>query len=116
MTIAAETYADYLDAFSETGETVYLRRFAGTGTPRPKTDTALVARVMGYEPSELVGPIVQGDRKLIVLANAALTGVLPVTTIDKIVIRGKEVAIKAVDDNTRRVAGTLIALEIQVGG
>jgi hypothetical protein len=41
---------------------------------------------------------------------------LPITTNDKIVIRGKELAIKAVDDNTRRIGTTLIALTLQVGG
>jgi hypothetical protein len=31
-------------------------------------------------------------------------------------VRGKVKRIKAVDDNTRRIGGTLIALEIQAGG
>jgi hypothetical protein len=70
---------------------------------------------MGYQPKELIGAIVQGDRKVIALIDA-LGALLPLTTTDKLVIRGREVAIKAVDDNTRRIGGTLIALEIQAAG
>ncbi|WP_249225651.1 hypothetical protein [Tardiphaga alba] len=99
----------------EVGEDILIRRYTGTGSPRPKTDTATRARVMGYEPKELVGSIVQGDRKIIALVDD-LAGILPITTNDKAVVRGKELAIKAVDDSTRRIAGTLIALEIQAGG
>lgn len=102
-------------AINLTGEDIAIRRFTGSGTPRPHLDTTTRARVVGYAPHELVGTIVQGDRKVIALVDT-LTDVLPVTTNDKAVIRGKEVAIKAVDDNTRRIAGTLIALELQVGG
>lgn len=102
-------------AINLTGEVVSIRRFTGSGTPRPHTDTATQARVIGYQPNELIGSIVQGDRKVIALVDS-LSSVLPVTTIDKLVIRGKEVAIKAVDDNTRRIQGTLIALEITVSG
>jgi hypothetical protein len=41
---------------------------------------------------------------------------LPITSTDKIVLRGKELQIIAVDDSTRRVKGVLIALEIQARG
>jgi hypothetical protein len=58
---------------------------------------------------------VQGDRRVIALVDT-LSSILPVTISDKCVVRGKELAIKAVDDNTRRIGGTLIALELQVGG
>jgi hypothetical protein len=100
---------------NEIGEDIAIRRFTGTGTPRPYTDTTTKARVMGYQPSQLVGPIVQGDRKVIALVDT-LSSMLPITTNDKAVIGGKVLSIKAVDDNTRRIAGTLIALELQVGG
>ena len=107
------------------GEDIVIRRYTGTGTPRPKVEATIRARVMGYEPKELVGSIVQGDRKIIALVDpsaavpagmVALSALLPLTTNDKAVVRGKELAIKAVDDNTRRIAGTLIALEIQAAG
>lgn len=97
------------------GETIHVRRYTGTGPTRTYVDAATTARVTGYAPRELVGGIVQGDRKVIALVDT-LGAVLPLTTSDKLVIRGREVAIKAVDDNTRRIGGVLIALEIQAAG
>jgi hypothetical protein len=88
----------------------------GPGQGRaPAAEVAVLARVLSYQPHEIVGSVVQGDRRVIALVDA-LGALLPLTTADKLVIRGREVAIKAVDDNTRRVAGTLIALELQVQG
>lgn len=100
---------------NEIGEDIIVRRFTGSGNPRPKTDITTRARIVGYQPAQLIGPIVSGDRKVIALVDS-LEALLPITTTDKLVIRGKEVVIKAVDDNTRRVGGVLIALEMQVGG
>lgn len=100
-------------------ETIQLRRYAGTGEARVATDYDVLARVMEFQPHELVGGIVQGDRSLIVLAeDVADSGIaLPlVATADKVVVRGKELAIKAIDDSTRRIAGELIAYEIRAGG
>lgn len=98
---------------------VIIRRYTGTGTSRMKFDTpGCAGRMLGYQPQDLVGSIQQGDSKLIVLAED-LAGVgiaLPVTTNDKAVVRGKELAIIAIDDKTRRVAGVLIAYDIQVRG
>jgi hypothetical protein len=100
-------------------ERVTLRRYTGATTNRPRFDVENVrARTVGYLPDELVGNILQGDRKMIVFADD-LTGsgfTLPVTNNEKVVVRGKELAILAVDDSTRRVNGTLIALELQVRG
>lgn len=104
-----EALASHRSLIGEVGETVYVKR---TGvTP----DTATTARVMNYQASQLLGPITQGDRKVIALVDA-LTSLLPLTTNDKLVVRGKTLAIKAIDDNTRRIGGTLIALEITAGG
>lgn len=111
--------------FAAHGEDILIRRYSGAGTPRPKVEATVRARVMGYEPKELVGTIVQGDRKIIALVDpdamvpsgmVALSTLLPLNNNDKAVVRGKELAIKAIDDNTRRIAGTLIALEIQAAG
>lgn len=111
----AESLASHRAFMAELGETVTVRRYSGTGPGRPHVDTAAQARVTGYTPQDLVGTIVQGDRKLIMLVDT-LAAVLPLSTTDKLVIRGREVRIKAVDDNTRRIAGVLIALEIQAEG
>ena len=99
-------------------ERVLIRRYTGTGTARPKFEAEARARVVGYEPKDLVGAVQQGDRKVIVYADdliaAGLT--LPVTTADKCVVRGRELAIIAADDSTRRIGATLIAVELQVRG
>jgi hypothetical protein len=111
----AEAIASHQKFIAELGETILVRRYSGTGAARTKVDVATTARVMGYAPRDLVGSITQGDRRVIALADT-LAALLPLTNSDKLVIRGREVAIKAVDDNTRRIAGTLIALEIQAAG
>ncbi len=103
----AEALASYQRIMARVGETIYVKRGL--------TSTATTARVMNYDASQLVGPITQGDRKVIALVDT-LTSLLPLTVIDKLIVRGKTLAIKAVDDSTRRVQGTLIALEIQAGG
>jgi hypothetical protein len=115
MTALSESQANHRAMINEMGEDIAIRRFTGTGTPRPYTDTTTRARVMGYKPQELIGPVVEGDRKVIALVDT-LTSLLPITTNDKAVVGGKQLAIKAVDDNTRRVSGTLVALELQVAG
>lgn len=112
---AEEALAQHQSFISELGEDVVIRRYTGTGPARVAIDTATRARVMGYQPKDLVGAIVQGDRRVIALVDT-LSAVLPLSTNDKLVIRGREVAIKAVDDNTRRIGGTLIALEITAAG
>lgn len=98
-------------------ERVSIRRFTGAGPSRPRFDTDARALVSGYEPRELVGAIVQGDRKIIVFADDLITNglPLPVTTDDKVVVDGgKELAILAPD--RLRVDGVLVALQIQARG
>jgi hypothetical protein len=114
----AEVKAIYRRMMDDYGETVQIRRYTGTGSNRPWFDTDAMARVTRYEPEELVGTIVQGDRRLIVLAEDLIAGqfALPVRKGDKVVVRGAELSIEAADDNTRRVAGELIAVELQVRG
>lgn len=100
-------------------EAITLRRYTGSGPSRPHFDAEMIrSRTVGYEPHELIGGVVQGDRKVIVLMEDIIARgfVLPVTINDKIVIRGKELAILAVDDSTRRVDGVLIAIELHVRG
>lgn len=113
--IAADAITQLETFLAEIGEDIAIRRFTGSGTPRPYTDTTTRARVMGYKPDQLIGPIVQGDRKVIASVST-LTGILPVTTNDKVVVGGRQLSIKAVDDNTRRIGGTLVGLELTVSG
>lgn len=112
---ADEAIASHKAFIGVVGETVSVRRYTGTGPTRTYADTTALARVTGFQPKDLVGSIVQGDRKVIMLVDT-LSSVLPLTTADSVIIRGREVKIKAIDDNTRRIGGTLIALELQVAG
>lgn len=100
-------------------DTITLRRYTGSGTSRPRFDAENIrANVAGYQPHELIGTIMQGDRKIIVLVEDLINKnfTLPVTSNDKVVIDGKELAILAPDGSTREVNGVLIAYELQVRG
>ncbi|WP_018456807.1 hypothetical protein [Bradyrhizobium sp. WSM4349] len=108
------------------GGAVLVRRYAGKGVSRAvAAEASALARVAMYKPEQLVGGIVQGDRKVIVLndpaasvasGQVALSTMLPLSNDDRLVISGREVAIQGVDDQARRIQGVLIALEIQVRG
>lgn len=108
--------ADYRRTLKDTG--IVIRRYTGTGQNRPFFDVGVRARVTGYDEKELVGGIVQGDRKAIIYADDVVNGglTLPITTNDKLRVRGKELGIIAADDSTRRIDGVLIAIEIQARG
>lgn len=118
MTHASTVLQSYRLQLTSHGEQIKIRRYIGTGMGRTFTDTNAKARVRGYLPNELVGTIQQGDRNIIVLAEDLELGgfALPITAADKAVVRGKELAILGVDDNTRRVGPTLIAIELQCRG
>jgi hypothetical protein len=108
----------YRRAIRQHGEAVLFRRYTGSGASRPEFNAELRAVVTGYQPQELIGGIVQGDRKVILLAedvNKAQIG-LPLTTNDKIVVRGRVLAIGAVDDSTHRDGAELVAFELKVTG
>lgn len=100
------------------GEVVYVRRYTGGGQSRPVHEVSVRARVMDYSAAELVGSVMQGDRKLILLAEDLVNAQWPggLRKDDKIVVRGKELNVEAVDDNTRRIGSVLIAYEMQVRG
>lgn len=113
MSSAAEMLADYQDLISEEGQAVSIRRYSGTGPSRSYVDTATTAYVRCYGSNELIGAIVQGDQVAVTLVDT-LSGILPVTTNDKLVVGTKEFAIK--NPMKRVVGGTLIALEIHAAG
>lgn len=110
--------ARYRRAIRQHGEPVLFRRYTGSGSPRPMFNAEVAGWVQGYQPQELIGGIVQGDRRVILLAedvNRAQIG-LPITTNDKIVVRGRELAIGSVDDSTHRDGTELVAFELKVTG
>ena len=106
------------NAIRRHGETVLLRRYTGSGTNRPSFSVEVRGRVTGYVPQELIGSITQGDRRVLILVEDLIKAqfALPITSSDKCVVRGRELAIQAADDNTHRDGAELIAYELQVRG
>ena len=123
---SAQTLDRYRSALAEIGEDIEIRRYGGTGAARALIKRALArGRVLGMGAEELVGDTVQRTRKVLLLNDPAamaapgylaLSDLLPLTTSDKLFFRDGEVAIFDVNDDTRRVNGVLIALEIVVKG
>ena len=116
------TRSTYRRMLDQVGELVVLRRYSGLGKTRTKRDFAVQARVTSYQPNELVGTIIQGDRKIIMM-NAdvlATSFTLPIKPGDKVVVeregKSKELNVQAVDDSSRRIGETTIALEVQCRG
>jgi hypothetical protein len=123
------TPADVLNRYRSSladGEDIVVRRFAGTRAARAVAREAIArGRVIGGGATELVGQVVQRYRKLILLndtdasvpaGKVALSTMLPLRTTDKLFFRDLEVGIVDIDDDTRRIAGVLIALDLMVEG
>jgi hypothetical protein len=120
------TPADALDMYramlAENGEPIAVRRYAGTGAARAVAQEAIVlGRVIGLGAADIVGDIKITDRKVILIndpdaevpaGKVALSALLPLRSSDKLAFREREVGILDIDDDTRRVAGVLVALEI----
>jgi hypothetical protein len=109
-----------------TGE-VLVRRYAGKGASRAvQAEAHALAKVSMYQPDEIVGAIQQGDRSAIVIndpdavvpdGKVALSALLPLSTMtDTLVVSGAELAIQGIDDQSRRIRGVLVALELHVRG
>jgi hypothetical protein len=132
MSRADDLRAQYETKIARVGQWVVVRRYTGT-TTKTYADTLTRAYVRYYKLSEFIGPVTQGDMTTIALVDM-LSGVLPVTTNDKLVTGftghddpdstpalsgghvtgGKETAIKSVMKRTPD--GTLIAIEMQSAG
>lgn len=101
------------------GETVTITRISGEAPNQTVVGITVGARVTGYQPQELMNGITQGDRRVILLvadlATWPVSSTVPDKT-DRLTIDGESVNIIAVDATTRKVAGTLIAYELQVRG
>lgn len=99
-------------------EVVYVRRFSGSGPSRPAFDTAAHAKITGDRPDVLIGTVNQFDYSVILFVQDLLDAgfVLPITTNDKLVYKGKEYAIMFPDNATRTDDAELIAYEIKIKG
>ncbi len=108
-----DSYRNSMDRY---GETVTFQRPGGA-----LPDASVRCRIFGYAPNELVGGIVQGDSKVIALAEdfeaAGWDAPKGGRGNDQILLAdGRVLAIQFVDDKTRKIAGTLLAYEIQARG
>ena len=97
------------------GQPVTLQRTTGT-TPQVRFEVVCRAIVRGYEPTQLIGGITQGDRSVIVtnteIARAQWPG--PPRVNDKCVIDGRQTNIQACD--VRRLHNDIVLYLIQVRG
>lgn len=122
---AAEALEQHRAFLVEIGEHIIVRRWSGTGAGRTCVEAQVRARVSGYTPSQIIGAVAQGDISVIVLndpdanvpaGKVSLGSLLPLSVDDKLVIRDEEKSIKGINDNSRRIGGVLIALEIHAKG
>src|SRR5215467_8872692 len=113
-----------IDRFSrKSGRTL---RSDGTGANRVIVQEAIArGRVERLGVEDIVGDIKLTDRKVILVndpdasvadGKVALSALLPLLTTDKLFFRDREFAILDPDDDARRYAGVLIALELTVRG
>jgi hypothetical protein len=124
--MAADVLQRYRSIFAEIGEDIAVRRYAGTGANRVILQEAIArGRVERLGAEDIVGDIKLSDRTVILINNpdaavpdgkVALSALLPLLTTDKLFFRDREFAILDPDDDTRRYAGVLIALELTVRG
>lgn len=96
-------------AVQSVGEEIQIRRDGVS------PDVTTWARPIGKPSVAMVGEIQQKVTRLIVLVDTLAT-LLPITTNDSAIVAGKIMAIAEVDDRTRRIGGTLIAIEMDVVG
>lgn len=103
-----------LGRFLAGGDTVLLSRVDVDGTFGP-----IPARLTGFAADQTVFDLQQGDRKVILPADEVAASGFPLPFLpdaDRVDWNGVLLAVKAVDDATRRIGGALVAYEIQVAG
>lgn len=102
------------EGMTQDSEMITFKRMGATPLSIP-----IRARVIGYRPEELTGGIIQGDRRVFILAADATAAGIPQPIrkdSDALLIRGTLVTIKSVDDSTWRNSGELMAYELRVAG
>lgn len=99
-------------------ENLKIRRFSGPVANRTPIDYACRGRVWGDRPVELIGGMNQYDKRAVVfIPDLIQNGLsLPVTTADKLIHKGRELAISFPDNATRAEGDDLIAYELLVRG
>ena len=101
----------------ELKETIGVRRYTGSGATRPRFDIFIRGKATPYQATELIGTVVQGDQRVLLLAEDIISNqmTLPVTTNDKVVVKGRELAIVNLAER-KGPDGTLVAYEIRARG
>ncbi|MGJ0508853.1 MAG: hypothetical protein ACR652_17340 [Methylocystis sp.] len=97
------------------GQTIVLQRLTGAGAG----PYSVKARIVGADPSDVVGAVQQLRRKAIVSAEDVESTGFPVPFLpkqDRLIWNGKTLVIIAVDDATRRLQGVLVAYELELAG
>lgn len=110
---AESTYARLLQ------RPVVIRRFTGAAGPaRTPTDTPAKGHVKGVSAEALIGDNMQTLGRAIVGVDELVAGgfAVPITTGDKLVVDGRELAISLVDNWTHYVAGALRAYRLTLKG
>lgn len=106
--------SDLRDLLADDGEDIVIRRYRGSGPDRDKDQARLRARVTGLGNPALIGAVAQGKYKVIGVIDpdapvpagmVSLASLLPLEMTDKMVIRGKEMTIEALDQFTRAGVG-----------
>lgn len=96
------------------GQKVTLRRYTGTGNPRPKTDLADVPSfVRAVKADDLVGEIKQTSSK-VTLSPSNIMSLWPLKTSDKVIIDGTEREVMAV--KPIKLADVLVRCDLVVAG
>lgn len=95
---------------------VIIRRYSGS--PRVPMDYPCRAKVNGSSETVLIGTVAQYLYSAVVLAEDLVNGGfdLPVTTNDKMVYQGRELAIEFPDSATRTDGTEIIAINIHAKG
>ncbi|MEI9804098.1 MAG: hypothetical protein WDN48_06040 [Pseudolabrys sp.] len=102
---------------AELKETIIVRRYTGAGINRPHFDAAARARRGVYAAKDMVGTVQQGDTHVLVFTDDLIARgfALPVLNTDKVVVKGKELAI--INPGLRKAPdGTVIVNELQARG
>jgi hypothetical protein len=107
----AQARSSYRQALQRAGRSVTFKRPDGS-----VADAEVRCRSVGYEAQELGAGIIQGDTKVIALAEDFEKAGWTPRKGDQATLGTRLVSIESVDLETRRIGDTLVAYEIQVRG
>ncbi len=113
MITPAQAIAELDRALNESGETVIIRRYTGSGNPRPKTEVTVPAFVRPLEAEELVGNI-DSTFANVILSPTHVGDLLPLKKDDKVVVDNKERNVEL--PKRYKMQGVLVRMKLMIGG